>query len=158
VDGGRWTVDGGRQTVDDHQIKKGFFKNLILVGGCFLLFFFPYKTIITKIQDSSPFTPLEREGRAIRQLNNDHPEISSYKILMTVKEKEHQDQANFYIKAYNHFKDKNLKLINRPGELRVGDSVLCCQKENIDSVKALFSTKEILELDECVILELISGQ
>lgn len=122
-----------------------------------VLFFIPYRNTWQRIQYTEPIDRFEREGYAIRNLASVEPEWTSYKVLMNSKYSEHLDQANYYIKAANHFAGTSIALVRDGRSLEVGEQVLCCQSALVDSLRQQFEWEEKKKIKDCIFYQLKSN-
>lgn len=141
-----WTWGEGRFS----RLKwhNGYFSLLLL-----LLFFFPLKNTWIKINNNAPFSEFAREGFAIRALEESAPEEKHYRVLMYSKYEELYDQANFYIKAANHFDQADIQLVHHWQEVEAGEKILCCQSY-ADSLRQTFVLKKEERIGDCFYFDL----
>ena len=133
-------------------IKINFLKNSLAILSICIIFYQPYSKIIEKIHLKEPKDVLEKEGNFIRELSLRRKNISNYKVLMTNKESEHLDAANFYIKSQNWYQLKNIYLVRDTLKIISGDTILCCQKKNIEYLNMHFKIQFLDSLNECKLL------
>lgn len=143
-------LDLGRQRLPGARAWRQVLFYLSLIG----FFSLPYYQTLQRIRTTGAVDPLEREGQAIRHWRAVMPELKSYRVLMSTPHPEHLDQLNFYRKAVNHWEGGNLRHVGQHAELVLGDTVLCCQRKNLDSLRLRFRVEEWRELGDCKLWKL----
>jgi 4-amino-4-deoxy-L-arabinose transferase-like glycosyltransferase len=130
---------------------KFLINSLGIIAIC-LIFYKPYFKIIENLNRREPKDALEKEGFYIRELSVKRADLSNYKVLMTNKDIEHLDVANFYIKSQNWYQSKNIQLVRDTLQIRKGDTVLCCQEKNLNYLNSHFKTHVLDSLNGCKLL------
>jgi 4-amino-4-deoxy-L-arabinose transferase-like glycosyltransferase len=128
--------------------------NYIFLIFIALFFAIPYYKIYQQNSAYLPQEPLEQDGYAIRTLHKTMPQLTKYKVLLTTKHIEHIDQANFYIKALNHYDQYHIQLINHIDSVQIDDMVLCSQSENIEKLYAKFKISEIVSIHQSKLMKI----
>ena len=132
------------------------YKSVVLAFLCLLIFTLPYYKIYTQNTKFLPTESLEYDGFAIRELSRTSPNMKNYKVLLPTKEIEHIDQANFYIKSLNHFKNYEIKLIKNVQEVENNDVILCSNSNALEKIKQKFKVEEISTIYESKLIRIKS--
>jgi hypothetical protein len=105
---------------------------------------FPIKRIYT--ENSNLYQPvdiLEREGFSIRDLNRTYPDTKEYKVLMLAGQNAHYTQVDFYVNAYNRYKEYDLEILKDTSEVRSGQTILCCQDAQVQWLDDHFHLEQL---------------
>ncbi len=143
-------MDIGESYVERKEAWSGVFFYALLAA----FMAYPYFTIWNSIQNRKPVDSFEREGYTMRQWQAEKPDLKSYQVLMTAKYPQHLDQFHFYRKALNHWEEGNIRHAPRYTHLAIGDTVLCCQSENLDTLQQQFEIEELRVLGDCKLWKL----
>ncbi len=130
--------------------KSNYFKAIVATVSVILLFCFPLQKVLTQIEkDSSRVEWQEMPGQYIRELKKKRPDLKNYKVIIQVKEEEHIDAVNFYVRGYNHFEDYNISLETNPENMFVGDTLMLCWNTERNIMKSKFEFELITKDKEC---------
>lgn len=91
-----------------------------------------------------PVDQLEREGFSIRALHRDHPEMTSYKVLMLAGQNAHFTQVDFYLNAYQCYKGLQIGHLRDTSLVQPGDTILCCQEKQLHWLAVNFQLDTIV--------------
>jgi 4-amino-4-deoxy-L-arabinose transferase-like glycosyltransferase len=140
--------------------KGTYFSKLTIASiAILLLFYLPLQNVLSKIEkDSKQVEWQELPGMYIRKLKKENSAFKKYKVILQVKEEEHIDAANFYVRAYNHFEDYQISLETNPENMIVGDIVMLCWDTERDIMKRKFEFKNLTQDKECGLYALIANK
>jgi len=113
-----------------------------------LIFYFPFVAIADKNKSRTGINnAYEREGYTIRKLRDEQPELNSYNLLLTHRQNAHYTQVEFYINSYHDYQGYDIKLMKSYRFASIGDTILCCRPETIDSLEEKFVLQTIYAND-----------
>ena len=126
---------------------------VVLLSGAF---FYPALSMYQRNANLRlPVDVLEREGFFLRDLHNTKPDLKQFNVLMLAQQNAHYTQVDFYLNAYNRYKGYDITLLRDTLQVQKGDTIACCQAEQIVWLREHFEIEE-LERNEigCVLMKI----
>lgn len=111
------------------------YKRIWLVAVMVLLLI-PIIGLRKKLIQVDPVDDLEREAFCLKQVKKENIAIQQLTLLMPVENPLHRLSADFYRKGLSG--RLKIKTVNFVSELNKGDTVLCSQKDKLDSLSTYF--------------------
>lgn len=114
----------------------GRFKNILNLVIIAILCI-PVFSLREKILSRDILDDFEKEAYCLKQIRKVRPGIKNITVLMTVENPYHRLSLDFYRKALKN--NLTIKTVSYVSELHKGDTVLCSQKNKMDSLKGNFT-------------------